>query len=275
MFTPPPIQNYALKGPQVDPGASYWMFCSQLHAVTIQELTQLTENPASKAFFPAPPNAAVTAKEFDELLELARWRDDPCRLVNAEPCKDAELTPCKSQKNLPQAYGCRRPISKLLNLAPPLLGAVVVNRFPGEQIIRTGRGMARAVEAETPGIFHRHALNFLISTRSWSPPFQALVWAALDVATASALQAAWYFKWINKRTAFRERPVEYEELCDETKMPPTREQLEQEAEHRQRACTSPINPEPLPPVKLPKQCPPPEPGKRRHDASRSVQRGAR
>src|SRR4051794_32088919 len=93
---------------------------------------------------------------------------------------------------------------------PPPLGATMMNRFPGEQIIRTGRGMARAVESETPGLYHRQALNYLIGTRSWSPPRQAQVWAALDVALASALQAAWYFKWINKRTAFRERPAEYD-----------------------------------------------------------------
>jgi hypothetical protein len=440
---PPTIEKYSLKGPQVEPGAGYWMYCSQLHIITIDELTKLTEDSGSPHFFPEPPDAAVTAKEFGELLELARWRDDPCRLVNPTPCAKLNLTPCKPQKGLPGAFGCRRPISKLLNLAPPPLGAVMVNRFPAEQIIRTGRGMARAVESETPGLFHRHALNYLIGTRSWSPPRQALVWAALDVALASALQAAWYYKWINKRTAFRERPVEYarrikkekelnvlfdrpdelnpaynlcpdgrpdksgkfpendsgtprhpaypsghstysgaaseilnfffgtektprsllaypalgsepnttigEELdnmadnigmgrlwagihwrsdheagaklgrtvaclvlqqlarmesdlphgfklcppdrttvtnqcdlkqevepCNEKQMPPTREELEKEAEQRRATCTSPFKPEPLPPVKLPvDRCPaPPEPAEERFDANRGVQQGA-
>jgi hypothetical protein len=188
------------------------MYCSQLHIVTIDELTKLTEDSGSDHFFPAPPDAAVTAQEFEELLDLAGLRDDPCKLVNTEPCPkstDKDRRPCKRPKELPMAFDCRRPISKLLNLVPTPLGGVLVNRFPGEQIIRTGRGMARAVESETPGLFHRNALNFLISSRSWSPPRQALVWAALDVALASALQAAWYYKWINPRTAFRERPVEY------------------------------------------------------------------
>ena len=119
--------------------------------------------------------------------------------------------PCEFDSKLPKAFDCRRPISKLLNLMPPPLGAVMVNRFPGEQIIRTGRGMARAVESETPGLFHRHALSYLISTRNWSPPRQALVWAALDVAIASALQAAWYYKWLSPRalTSRRQRPIEY------------------------------------------------------------------
>jgi hypothetical protein len=212
-MAPPSVEKYKLKGLQVDPGAGYWMYCSQLHVLTIEELTQVTENSHSDHFFPPPPpDAAVTAKEFEELLDLAKWRDDPCKLVSPSPCpkiKEDDRRPCHRPKELPQAYDCRRPISKLLNLTPPPLGAVLVNRFPSEQIIRTGRGMARAVEGETPGLYHRHALNYLIGSRSWSPPRQALVWAALDVALASALQAAWYYKWINPRTAFRERPVEY------------------------------------------------------------------
>lgn len=207
----PPVQPYALPGPHVDPGAGYWMFCSQLHAVRIEELTHLTEDAGSAHFFPAPPDASVTAQEFDELLSLARWRDNPCRLVDVSkrPKVPDEGRPCHRPKDLPMAFEYRRPISKLLNLTPPPIGAVLVDRFPGEQIIRTGRGMARAVEAETPGLYHRHALNYLIGTRSWSPPRQSLVWAALDVALASALQAAWYYKWVNARTAFRERPIEY------------------------------------------------------------------
>ncbi len=205
--------KYSLTGPQVEPGAGYWMFCPQLHIVGIDELTRLTDDAASPHFFPAPPaeDGPQTEQEMDELLELARWCDDPCHLVHEDKdrCPRGEGVPCQRAGELPGAFGCRRPISKLLNLAPPPLGAVLVNRFPGEQIIRTGRGMARAVESETPGLFHRHAFNYLISTRSWSPPRQALVWAALDVALASALQAAWYYKWISPRTAFRERPIEY------------------------------------------------------------------
>ena len=208
-MAPPPVAPYALTGPQVEPGAGYWMYCSQLHIVRIEELTALTEDPTSDHFLPEPPDATVTAKEFDELVELAGQRDDPCKLVDVGKCKPIKGQPCDRAKELPKAFGCRRPISKLLNLAPPALGSVLLNRFPSEQIIRTGRGMARAVESETPGLYHRQALNYLIGTRSWSPPRQALVWAALDVALASALQAAWYYKWINKRTRYRERPAEY------------------------------------------------------------------
>jgi hypothetical protein len=202
------VHEYALMGPQVEPQAGYWMYCAKLCVVSIKELTAVTDDPKSDGYFPPYPDpcskegAAIIQKEIEELVGLAQRRDDPCSLVG------------KAQGKL----GPRQPISKLLNLTPPALGAVVVNRFPGEQIIRTGRGMARAVESETPGLFHRHALNYLIATRHWSPPRQALVWAALDVAIASALQAAWYYKWIadsdtaiNRRplTSRRERPIEY------------------------------------------------------------------
>jgi hypothetical protein len=202
------VHEYSLTGPQVEPQAGYWAYCARLCVVSIEELTAVTDNPKSDGYFPpypdpcSPAGAAQIKKEIDELLALAKRRDDPCSLSGAAQ----------------GALGPRKPISKFLNLTPPALGAVVVNRFPGEQIIRTGRGMARAIESETPGLYHRHALNYLISTRHWSPPRQALVWAALDVAIISALQAAWYYKWladtdaaINRRplTSFRERPIEY------------------------------------------------------------------
>jgi hypothetical protein len=195
------VHEYGLMGPQVEPQAGYWMFCPKLRIVSIKELTDVTDKPSSDGFFPPYPDPcskegeAIIQKEIDELVELSKRRDDPCSLSGPAEGK----------------LGKREPISRLLNLTPPPLGAVVVNRFPGEQIIRTGRGMARAVESETPGLYHRHALNYLISTRNWSPPRQALVWAALDVALASALQACWYYKWVSPRklTSRRERPIEY------------------------------------------------------------------
>jgi membrane-associated phospholipid phosphatase len=122
---------------------------------------------------------------------------------------------CEFKKELPGKIGCRRPLSRLWNLCPYPLGGVLVNRFPGHQVVRTGRGLARAVENETPGLYHRHIADLLMKSRNWSPPRQALVWAALDVAIASALQAAWYYKWVaqgretGKCTAYRERPAEY------------------------------------------------------------------
>lgn len=227
------VPEYKLRGPQVQPDASYWMFCSKLHIVTIDELRAVTDNPQDPdhRYFPPYPDPCSeggqqqTKQEFEELMDLVKRRDDPCSLVNADVDGCEQAYPkevCEFQDELPKAYGCRVPISRLFNLSPSPLGAVLMNRYPGEQIIRTGRGMARAVESETPGIFYRHALNYLMGTRHWSPPRQALIWAALDVTIASALQAAWYYKWIGRDvdltqqpppardlTARRERPSEY------------------------------------------------------------------
>ncbi len=196
------------------------MYCSKLHLVTIDELQAETDYSSKKSFFPLYPDPCTddgkkqTEAEFAELMDLAGRRDDPCSLVSDKDrdSSQAYLGVCEFHDTLPKSYDFRAPISRLFNLHPSPLGAVLMNRYPGEQVIRTGRGLARAVESETPGIYHRHALNYLMGTRHWSPPRQALIWAALDVVIASALQAAWYYKWIGRGTdltARRERPSEY------------------------------------------------------------------
>ena len=209
--------RYNLKGPQVEPDAGFWNHCPQLRLVSIKELTAITDDPTHPGYFPpypdpcTPDGAALIQKEFEELQSLMKRRDDPCALEN--PCGATSLgdKPCWFVERLPFAFDCRQPISRLFDLRPSPWGAVLADRPQGQRVIRTGRGLARAVENETPGIFHRHALNYLITTRQWSPPRQALVWAALDVAIASALQAAWYYKWISPTplTSFRPRPIEY------------------------------------------------------------------
>ncbi|HEX6371047.1 MAG TPA: vanadium-dependent haloperoxidase [Longimicrobium sp.] len=211
------VPEYALTGPQVEPEASFWNHCPQLRLVSIKELTAITDDPAHPGYFPPYPDWCTPEgqdeikKEFIELEELSKLRDEPCSLVNPGDCPNLTDWPCEPRRELPRAFGCRAPISRLFNLMPPPLGAVQATRLPGQQVYRTGRGLARAFENETPGIAHRHALNYLITTRSWSPPRQALVWAALDIAIASALQAAWYYKWLSPRqfTSRRPRPIEY------------------------------------------------------------------
>lgn len=212
------VHEYALKGPQVEPLSSFWNYCPQLRLVSIRELLAITDDPGSPGFFPPYPDPCTTegkdiiTKEMEELLTLQKLRDEPCSLVNdTGGCPVLTEWPCKPMETLPMAFGCRAPISRLLNLQPAPLGGVEVTRLPGQQVVRTGRGLARMFENETPGLFHRHALNYLITTRTWSPPRQALIWAALDVAIASALQAAWYYKWLSPRplTSRRERPIEF------------------------------------------------------------------
>lgn len=230
-MTAPPLPcslPYGLRGPHVEPEASYWMYCARLRLVSIDELRAVTDDPknacadaeddpntiidAKRCYFPPHPDPAdrkdcqTIEEEFQELVELARRGNEPVKpATRDDPCLVAG-------PDVPGPLKFRRPISRLWNLQPQTLGAVVAYRSPGEQVIRTGRGLARAVESETPGLYHRHVLNFLMLRRpAWSPPRQALVWAALDVAIASALQAAWYYKWLSgrPRTARRERPIEY------------------------------------------------------------------
>jgi len=62
--------------------------------------------------------------------------------------------------------------------------------------VRTGRELSRYFEQETPGLAHRLALNYLLRTSPLSPPYQAMIWMALDVTIYSALLAAWYYKWL-------------------------------------------------------------------------------
>jgi membrane-associated phospholipid phosphatase len=211
------VHEYALRGGQVEPAASYWNHCPQLCMISLKELTAITDNSDHPGYFPPYPDPCtdegqeLIEREMKELLVLAKLRDEPCSLETSEDCGLLTEDPCRPIQNLPFAFDCRARPSRLFDIMPPAVGALQANRLPGQRVIRTGRGMARAVEFETPGLFHRHALNFLITTRSWSPPRQALIWAALDVAIASALQAAWYYKWLSDRplTSRRERPIEY------------------------------------------------------------------
>ncbi|HEY4640730.1 MAG TPA: vanadium-dependent haloperoxidase [Thermoanaerobaculia bacterium] len=207
--------EYSLTGPQVEPSAGLWQFCAKLRIVSIDELRKFTDDENDNRYFPPYPLDDKTIKdEFNELLELQRHRDDPCFIATSEKCDELPKL-CRFEKKLPGRIGCRRPLSRLWNLCPYPLGGVLVNRFPGQQVVRTGRGLARAIENETPGLYHRHIADLLMKSRNWSPPRQALVWAALDIAIASALQAAWYYKWVaqgrekGKCTAYRERPAEY------------------------------------------------------------------
>jgi hypothetical protein len=87
-------------------------------------------------------------------------------------------------------------------------------------VVRRGKELARMFESETPGLFHQHALNWLLYSRpDVSPPRQARVWMALYTTIYSALGAAWYYKWgygaddevtpKQPNISFRLRPYEY------------------------------------------------------------------
>jgi membrane-associated phospholipid phosphatase len=191
----PVIGEYRLTGPQVEPGASYWAECPVPCALSLKEILTVTEDTGSPHFFPEyPTDPFWVQNEFAELVELERLRDDPQRVVGSIPGRE------------------RCPLSTFLQLRPQPLGAVVnFARGDGFPVIFNGAELARYFENETPGLAHRLALNYLMRETGWSPPRQALVWAALDVAISSALQAAWYYKWLSPRpnTSRRERPWEF------------------------------------------------------------------
>lgn len=125
------------------------------------------------------------------------------------------------------------PLSAFLNLQPVPFGAIFNTTRPGSQVpvtdvldqtrrielppavILTGRELARAFENETPGLYHRHALNWLLFNRAdVSPPRHARVWAALDMAIYSALGAAWHYKWHRAPFRYLQRPWEYNRFLD-------------------------------------------------------------
>lgn len=186
---------------QVEPGASYWARCPILRSPTIAEISteigQVAEYPAD----PAP--------ELQTLVELNQHRDDPAFL----------------------AADTRNPLSRFLT------DAALFRRVPFGAVLRggvtgvtTGLELATLFEAETPGLWHRHVLDALFDPRAplfgnnpagspatLSPPRQALVWATLDMAVASALQAAWHYKWVmedERLVAYRQRPSEVDPAFD-------------------------------------------------------------
>lgn len=206
--------DYALPGPQVEPAASYWTECRPPCVVSIPELLGSGFTLPPYPAYPLP----VAVGEIRELMDLAALRDTPGAIFSNELGRE------------------RRGISPFLQLRPQPLGAVFnkerahdrcndrcldlpeCQRGCGHKhddddvpVILTGRELARYFESETPGIAHRLALNYLLPTTNWSPPRQALVWMALDVAIYSALAAAWYFKWRGPSgVSRRPRPIE----CD-------------------------------------------------------------
>jgi hypothetical protein len=197
---PPPIPvstMYGLRGPQVEPEAGFWTInpCAVPCIVRIQDLILKTDDPNNPCYFPAYPTDPDTLTgEIDELIDLASLRDNPAAL--ADPMST----------NRP-----RLAISPFLQLRPQPLGAVFNReRSEDQPVILTGRELARYFESETPGLGHRHALNFLIARFNYSPPRQALIWAALDMAIYSALLAAWHYKWFTNRAAVRYRPRPWE-----------------------------------------------------------------
>jgi hypothetical protein len=187
--------DYQLKGPQVEPGASHWLECLNLRMITKSELTTAVGDPPKYWV-----DAGNQTREIQELIEMARLRDEP-GMIGHMPCMAEDK----------EAQRDRATLSLFLDLRPQPFGAVV-NTARGMQspVIASGRELARYFESETPGLSFQLALNFIISqTPGFSPPRQAAIWAGLHVTIASALSAAWFYKWRGGAgVQYRKRPQE-------------------------------------------------------------------
>jgi membrane-associated phospholipid phosphatase len=235
-------EEYSLPGPQIEPDASFWTIypCKVPCVIRISDLVQRTDNPDDDCYFPPyPDDPDVVEEEIEELVELASLRDDPSAVFSSRRGRERRaISPFLQYR--PQ------PLSAIFNLErDPALSAIETGRraepdlidietgeildtaFP---VIRTGRELARWFENNTPGLAHRHALNYLLRDQNWSPPRQAWIWATLDITIYSALLAAWYYKWLadsedaecnqrgagprpgsdGRRTSRRPRPFEFD-----------------------------------------------------------------
>jgi membrane-associated phospholipid phosphatase len=201
--------EYALPGDppffQVEPESSYWLRCPVLRNVELHEIREELD-----AYFeknPYPLSDSDTAQgELDEI----QFRFD--NRENADEFPQEQLSvflrdPIYVERGVPA-------------------GAVLNRRDNGRPghspIILNGGELARLFEAETPGLWHRHAFNVILDLpvegddgprlrELLSPTRQALIWMALDTAIFSALSAVWHYKWIAtdlEQVARRQRPWE-------------------------------------------------------------------
>jgi hypothetical protein len=207
------LARYELRGPQVQPDASYWHLggCPPLCVV-----------PPDQAVAECPPEdedqwwtfgRADVDAEIEELFQLASLRDDPARVAGFPAGRERlGLSPLLQYR--PPAPGLQydrlRPNPSALEVQAELEPAPTVNR-----VVTTGRELARVFENEVPGIVFRRALDALLLQTGGpppyftsSPPMQALAYAALDIAVYSAQLAAWHAKWYVEDLRFRPRPVE-------------------------------------------------------------------
>lgn len=228
-----PNRPYALPGSQIEPQAAYWTTGPHPlpSVVPVDEVKTLTEDPTSNFYVrPYPQDKAVLDWEIAELSYLQARRDSEAEVAGAFPVPPPAGLALEFQDTT------RLPLSDFLQLDPPPFGAIFnigsrpqyaldnINQqhLRRQQflqgtlppVVRTGRQLARMFEEETPGLAHRSALNFLLyKRRELSPPRQARIWMALDVAIYSALTAAWYYKWAAPQAthSYRQRPYEYDQ----------------------------------------------------------------
>lgn len=223
--------NYRLTGTQVEPTASLWLdgttTISTPTLIKIKEFSEATQNANPRLalnfaqdfpFTPGNPDVSRLDAQLETLVALAAERANKPypKMVTTSGGGTYPLTP----------------ISRFINLQPIPFGTVLDTtehtqhpvatvtdqhlriRF-GTKIVDEGQELARVFESETPGLFHRHALNWLFFSRAdISPPRQARIWMALDMTIYAALNAAWHYKWQREPYSRLLRPIEYDRQKD-------------------------------------------------------------
>lgn len=212
-------REYSLHGPQVEPTSSFWLDSPAIRVPTlrhVQEHAESGENPRLRLSPDLFPDDAALRREFEFLKVLEDNRpNNPYQIVSFD------------QGTPPGDFRQLTDLSRFIHLKDPPFGAIFdvverpqinFNRIDNQQlrillnsrIVNEGRELARVFEEETPGLYHRHALNWLLFMRpDISPTRQARIWMGLDMAIYTALSAAWYYKWRDERYRRLLRPSEY------------------------------------------------------------------
>lgn len=242
--------------PQVEPEAGYWTETAHgrdlIHVVDVDSVVELTEdfqlpNGQENPYYvpPYPKHKPFLDWEIAELNYLEGQRNRYGEIDGSFPTPAPALP---DGQRLPSEFTDTRrlPLSDFILLPSPPFGAIFniddrnqylvrnvnqqhlrrnipqytpqTNYNDPTSVVLTGRELARMFEDETPGLLHRHALNYILFRRGdISPTRQARIWMALDVAIYSALIAAWHFKWGLSSDitpgviSYRQRPYEYDQ----------------------------------------------------------------
>lgn len=217
------LRRYALPGQQIEPTAGLWLTRKPPITVpTLGEVTAIAESSNAKG----DPRFRIDPKN-DFPASADELQDQLAILVALQKARSVEPYP----KQVAVRGGAPfplTPISRFLQLQPMPFGTIfdtkdhkqpdVTNVLEQHLRILTpmpladdGEELARIFENETPGLFHRHALNWAFFNRiDISPPRQARVWMALDMAIYAALGAAWYYKWLHDDYSRLLRPEEFD-----------------------------------------------------------------
>lgn len=248
---PGPSLRYALKGLQVEPTASLWLDnVTHIRVPPLTAIMALSERTPIGTTdrlaldftndFPFDPDSAnPDTGKLDRQLQtlIAMAEDRPNAPYPAGetfgPTPDSEVvvTPLSRFIHLqPIPFGTimdigERTQTKIFNVLEqhlriiPGLPSEICKEVDGgppptsavPRVVNEPRELARIFENETPGHYHRHALNWLFYNRpDVSPPRQARVWMALDVTIYAALCAAWHYKWLRDKYSRLLRPDEYD-----------------------------------------------------------------